>query len=171
MKTGQNFGLMYLMLLVCQVLICNYFTFTPYVMLTLLPAMTLCIPLTVSTVGSMFIALISGLAVDWMAEGIIGLNAASLIPVALLRKTVLRLFFGEDIIIRKDSFSVRKYGNAKVGAAILLPLVIFISIYILLDGAGTRPAWFCLTKGFSSLLCSYLLSLLVVNILTPDDRK
>lgn len=171
MKNGQNFGILYLMLLVCQVLICNYFSFTPYLMLTLLPAMVLCIPLTVSTIGCMFIAFMSAMTVDWMAEGIIGLNAAALTPVALLRKPVLRIFFGEDIITRKDSFSVRKYGNAKVSAAILLPLIVFISIYIFLDGAGTRPLWFCLIKGFASLLSSYLLSLLVVNILTPDDRK
>lgn len=171
MKNGQNFGILYLMLLVCQVLICNYFSFTPYLMLTLLPAMVLCIPLTVSTIGCMFIAFMSAMTVDWMAEGIIGLNAAALTPVALLRKPVLRIFFGEDIITRKDSFSARKYGNAKVSAAILLPLIVFISIYIFLDGAGTRPLWFCLIKGFASLLSSYLLSLLVVNILTPDDRK
>lgn len=171
MRTGQNFGLLYSLLLICQVLLCNYFQFTPYAMLTLLPAMILCVPLTISTTGCMILAFGSGLAVDWIAEGVIGLNASALIPVALLRKPLIRIFFGEDLITRKDSFSLRKYGMAKVSAAILSCLAVFLVIYIFLDGAGTKPLWFNLSRGGITLLCSYLVSLIVVNTLTPDDRK
>lgn len=171
MRTGQNFGLLYCLLLICQVLLCNYFQFTPYAMITILPAMILCIPLSISTLGCMFIAFASGLATDWLAEGIIGLYAAALVPIALLRKPLIRIFFGEDLITRKDSFSFRKYGTAKVSAAILACLIVFLTIYIFLDGAGTRPLWFNLTRGGATLLCSYLVSLIVVNTLTPDDRK
>lgn len=171
MRNGQNFGLLYTLLLICQVLLCNYFQFTPYAMLALLPAMILCIPLTMSTIGCMFLAFASGLAVDWFAEGVIGLNAASIVPVALLRKPLIRTFFGEDLIIRKDSFSLRKYGIAKVSAALLVAIIVYLAIYIFMDGAGTRPLWFNLTKGGVTLLCSYLASLIVVNTLTPDDRK
>ena len=98
MKTGQNFGILYILLLICQVLLCNYFQITPYAMITLLPAMILCVPLTVSTTGCMILAFGSGLAVDWIAEGVIGLNASALIPVAILRKPLIRIFFGEDLI-------------------------------------------------------------------------
>ena len=171
MRTGQNFGLLYTLLLVCQVLLCNYFQFTPYAMLTLLPAMILCVPLTISTIGCMFLAFASGLAVDWLAEGIVGLNASALVPVALLRKPLIRIFFGEDLITRKDSFSLRKYGMAKTSAAILTSLSVFLVIYIFLDGAGTRPLWFNLIRTGVTLVCSYLVSLIVVSTLTPDDRK
>ena len=171
MKTGQNFGILYCLMLVCQVLLCNYFQFTPYIMLTALPAMILCVPLTISTIGCMFIAFFSGLAVDWLAEGIIGLNAASLIPVALLRKPFIRIFFGEDLIVRRDSFSMRKYGMAKVSAALLSSLLVFLAVYITLDGAGTRSLIFNLIRGGFTLICSYILGLAVVNTLTPDDRK
>ena len=171
MRTGQNFGLLYGLLLICQVLLCNYFQFTPYAMLTILPAMILCVPLTVSTIGCMILAFGSGLAVDMIAEGVIGLNASVLVPVALLRKPFIRLYFGEDLITRKDSFSLRKYGMTKVSAAILSCLAVFLVIYIFLDGAGTKPLWFNLTRGGITLACSYLVSLIVVNTLTPDDRK
>ena len=171
MRTGQNFGLLYFLLMVCQVLLCNYFQFTPYAMLTLLPAMILCVPLTVSTIGCMFLAFASGLAVDWLAEGVVGLNASALVPVALLRKPLIRIYFGEDLITRMDSFSLRKYGLAKVSAAIITSLAVFLVIYIFLDGAGTKPLWFNLTRGGITFLCSYLVSLVVINTLTPDDRK
>ena len=171
MRTGQNFGILYCLLLICQVLLCNYFQFTPYIMLAILPAMILCVPLTVSTIGCMFIAFFSGLAVDSLAEGVIGLNAASLVPVALMRKPFIRIFFGEDLITRRDSFSMRKYGVAKVSAALLSSMLIFLIIYITLDGAGTRTFVFNIIRGGLTLLCSYPLSLIVVNTLTPDDRK
>ncbi len=171
MRTNQNFGIIYLLLLICQVLICNFSPLGPYVMLTMLPAMILCIPLNVNTIWCMLIAFSSGLAVDWMSEGLIGINAASLIPVALFRKGFIRLFFGEDLIARSDSFSFSKYGAAKISAALVASLTLFLAIYILLDGAGTRP--FLISLGFfgASLACNWPLALIVTRILTPDDRR
>lgn len=171
MKTAQNFGIIYTLLVICQVIICNYFQFTPYVTLTILPAMILCVPLSINTTGCMLLAFISGLAVDWLSEGIIGLNVAAALPVALMRKAFVRIFFGEDLITRKDSFSFRKNGTAKVTAALLSSIILFLAIYIFLDGAGTRPAWFNLARGAASMAASWLMSLIVVNTLAPDDRK
>ncbi len=171
MRTNQNFGILYSLLLICQIALCNYSPLGPYIMLTILPAMILCIPLKINTVWCMAIAFASGLAVDWLSEGLIGINAAALIPVALARKGVIRLFFGEDLITRSDSFSFSKFGAVKVSAALITSLAIFLAIYILLDGAGTRPQWFNWTHFGASLLSNWLLALLVTHILTPDDRK
>jgi hypothetical protein len=171
MKTGQNFGILYCLLVICQVLLCNYFQFTPYITLTILPAMILCIPLTISTIGCLIITFVTALATDWLAEGIIGLNAVALLPVAILRKPIIGLFIGEDLITRQDSFSFRKNGAAKVNAAILTSLTLFMILYIIFDGAGTRPLWFNLARGAASLACSWIMSIIAVNTLTPDDRK
>lgn len=171
MRTNQHFGITYILLLICQILLCNYSPLGPYIMLTMLPAMILCVPLKTSTIGCMFIAFGSGLAVDWLSEGLIGINAASLIPVALVRKTIIRIFFGEDLITRKDSFSFNKFGTAKVSAAIITAIAIFLVMYIMLDGAGTRPLWFNAVYFGASLISNWLLCLIVTYILTPDDRK
>ena len=171
MKTGQHFGLLYFMLLICQTALCNFSPLGPYIMLSMLPAMILCMPLSINTPVCMFIAFASGLGVDWLAEGLIGLNAAALLPVALARKPIVRIFFGEDLISRGDSFSFRKYGVAKVSAAILSALTVFLAVYIMLDGAGMHPTWFNLAYFGASLVINWILSLLVTHILTPDDRK
>lgn len=171
MRANQNFGILYSLMLVCQIVLCNFSPLGPYIMLSLLPAMILCIPLTVNTIGCMLIAFASGLAVDWLSEGLIGINAASLVPVALARKGIIRIFFGEDLINRGDSFSFNKYGTVKVSAAIMTSLALFLAVYIVLDGAGTRPTWFNLAYFGASLVCNWILSLLVTHILTPDDRK
>jgi quinol-cytochrome oxidoreductase complex cytochrome b subunit len=119
----------------------------------------------------MLLAFATGLSVDWLSEGLIGINAAALVPVALMRKPLIRFFLGEDIITRSDSFSFRKNGVVKISFILLISTVIFLGIYIFLDGAGTRPTWFNLTRVGVSLACNYVLALIVTNILTVDDRK
>ena len=171
MKMNQHFGILYVLLLICQIILCNYSPLGPYIMLSILPAMILCIPLKISTVWCMFIAFGSGLAVDWLSEGLIGINAASLVPVALARKSIVKMFFGEDLITRGDSFSFNKFGTAKVSAALMSAIAIFLLFYVMLDGAGTRPMWFNLAYFGASLVCNWLLALLVTHLLTPDDRK
>jgi hypothetical protein len=119
----------------------------------------------------MFIAFATGLSVDWLSEGLIGINAAALVPVALMRKPLIRFFLGEDIIIRSDGFSFRKNGIGKISFILMISSIIFLAIYIFLDGAGTRPALFNLTRTGASLICNYILAVIVTGILAADDRK
>lgn len=171
MRTGQNSNLLFVILLVCQIALCNFAHLGPYIMVSILPAMIMCIPLTVGTVGCMFIAFLSGLSVDWLSEGLIGINAASLLPVALARTTLVRVILGEDMINRKDSFSIRKNGLGKILTLMIAAGIIFLLVYITLDGAGTRPFWFSTSRFFASLAVNTGLAILTADILSPDDRK
>ena len=171
MRSGQNFWILYILLTICQIVLCNYAYLGPYIMLTMLPVMATCIPLSVSTPVCMVIAFVTGLSVDWLSEGLIGINAASAIPVALCRKTFIRIFLGEDIINRKDSFSIRKNGAGKISILTAASLMVFLAVYIFLDGAGARPFWFGAIRFAASLAANLILALVVVGVLTPDDRK
>lgn len=171
MKVSQHFGIMYFLLVIAQAALCNFCQFGPYVMLSMLPAMVLCMPLSIGTIGCMFTAFAGGLCIDWLSEGLVGLNAAAIVPVALLRKPIIRIFLGEDIITRKDTFSFKKNGPLKISAALMAALIIYVGIYVFLDGAGTRPLWFSLTKFGASLACCFILSLIVTAKLMPSDRK
>ena len=171
MKISQNYSLTFVLLLISQLFLSNYNCLGPYIMLTMLPTLILCLPTSVGTFTSMIIAFGCGFATDLFAEGLLGLNVAALLPVAFCRKGIIRIFLGEDIIVRKDSFSIRKNGLAKVSLAQITVSAIFLAAYIFLDGAGTRPFWFCTSKFFASLGCCWVLGLCVINILTEDDRK
>jgi hypothetical protein len=168
---NQFFGILYFLMVIGQMILCNYFQFTPYIVLSILPAMVLCMPLTIRTPLCMVIAFASGLAVDWLAEGLVGINAAALVPVALARKTIIRVFLGEDLIARNDSFTFKKNGIGKISIALFTALSIFFVIYITIDGAGTRPTSFNIIRFAASVSCSFILSLIVTAVLTPDDRK
>lgn len=169
MKRG--FWIAYVLLLMAQLLLSNYFHVTPYIFLTLLPVMVLCIPIRMGTVSAMLIACLSGLVIDSLSEGVLGLNALSIIPVAYARNGIIGLIFGPELFARKEDFSVGRCGFGKVAAALFLSLLIFLVLYIWADGAGTRPLWFNGLRLLASLGASFLLSLLTLNVLAPDPRK
>ena len=171
MRTNRNFTLIYILLVIGQILICNFINTGPYLMLSVLPALILCLPPGIPVSLLMLMAAISGLAVDWLAEGIVGLNMAALVPVAVIRNFLVRLLFGKELSERNENISIRKSGLPKVSAGILICQTVFLAIYIVIDGAGTRPFLFNLIKFAVSLPCGYLLSLPVVNMLTSCDDQ
>ena len=60
-KTVHNFPVLFLLLIIAQMVISNYFNFSLFVTLSILPAIVMCIPVSVSTLASMVIALDTGL--------------------------------------------------------------------------------------------------------------
>ena len=167
----NSYYFVFFLLAVVQMLICNYLNLSAYLMLTILPVMILCVPLRLPTFWTMLLAFVTGLAVDLLSEGLLGLNALALVPVAFVRKEIIRLIFGDELFARKEDFSVRKNGFGKVAAAIFLVQALFLVIYIWADGAGTRPLAFNAIRFGVSLAAGWALSLLIIDILAPDTRK
>ena len=167
----SGFYLVYLLLTVVQMLICNYFLLSAYLMLSILPVLVLCLPLRVGTAGAMAIAFATGVSVDLLAEGMLGINTLALVPVAYVRKEVIRLIFGDELFAREEDFSVRKNGFGKVALAIFLVQALFLAVYVWADSAGTRPFSFNAIRFGVSLLAGWAVSLLIIDILAPDTRK
>lgn len=168
---SSEFWLVYVLLLLAQLILGNYFTFSPYLMLSVLPVMVLCIPIRVGSVGAMIIAFVSGLIVDLLSEGVLGLNALALVPVAWLRNPVISLVFGGELFARKEDFSATKSGIGKVALALFIVQAVFTLIYVWADGASVRPFWFNATRFGLSLAAGFILSLLAVPALAPDTRR
>ena len=161
----------YALLLIIQMVICNYFHLSPYLMLSILPVMVLCIPIRVSTTAALFIAFGTGFLVDLLSEGLLGINTLALVPLAFARKGIIQLVFGEEVFARNEDFSIKKSGLGKVSIALIIAQALFLLVYILADGAGTRPFSFNLLRFVLSLAAGYGVSILLVDTLTPDSRK
>ena len=86
----NSFALTYVLLTVAQMVLSNYFHFTPYMMITILPVMVLCIPTNVGTVKAMLIAFATGLAVDFFAEGTLGIPRTGRIAQRACHRDVFR---------------------------------------------------------------------------------
>ena len=167
----RTFTLTYLLMVVAQMIFTNYFHFSPLCMVTILPMMVLCVPTKINSVLTMMIAFATGLAVDFLAEGALGINALSLVPVAFARKWLIGSIFGPEPFDHQENITTKKYGFARVSFAMLLMTALFLAIYITADCAGTRPVWFLASKFGISLAASYLVSAPLVNLLSYDDRR
>lgn len=167
MKQGR-FYIAFILLLIGQVCICNFFRFSQYVMLSILPAMIMMIPIRRNSIIALLVAFASSFAVDFFSDGMLGLNIAALLPVALLRFSIIRLVCGEEVFARKEDISIPRQGVWKMSLVIIMALGLFLLIYIFLDGAGTRPFWFNAIRFFASLTAGTFLSLLVTDILEPE---
>ena len=170
MRIEKNNTLMYILLVVAQILVCNFINVGQYVMLSILPVIILCMPLTVPTIALMLIAAVVGIAVDWLAEGIVGLNVLALVPVAFIRNPVAGLLFGKDHTERGEGFSLKKNGFTRFSVAILICQAVFLAVYVAADGAGTRPFLFCFIRVMLSLVCGYVISLPIANMLTSETK-
>jgi len=168
---NSSFVLTYLLFVVAQMLLTNYFHVTPFIMLTILPTMVLCIPTKIDSVVAMLIAFASGLAIDYLVEGSLGINALAIVPVAFLRKPLIDAICGGEPFEQKENITMKKYGIAKISLAIIIVQAVFNAIYVLADCAGTRPFSFIALRFALSVLASYLVSLIIVNPLTYDDRR
>lgn len=166
----KYFLVSYLLMLVLQILICNYLQVSPYITLSILPVMVLMLPIRYGTIVAMILAFLSGLSIDFLAEGLTGINSLAIVPVALLRTPFLRMVFGSAIFSRREDISIRRHGLIKMATAITLAQSLFLILYIWADTAGTRPFSFCLLRFILSLIPGVLLSLPISNILSSDGR-
>ena len=161
-------GLKYFLLFIAQAVLWNYFNFSQYIVIAILPAMILCLPISRSTVEAMLIAFVTGVAMDFLVTGQLGLTAFALVPAGLLRRQVISLVFGSELFARGEELSLHRQGWLKFALAVLLLTAVFLLPYIWLDDAGTRPFWFGAAKFGISLVLSSFVSVFVCDILLED---
>lgn len=167
----RNRYLTYVLVLCVQLLICNYFHVSAYIMLSILPCMILLLPTKCSTLSAMLIAFASGMAVDILAEGVAGLNAVAIVPVAASRRWLCDLIFGGEPVANGEDISIRKYGFIKMSVAIMAVQALFLIIYIWADGAASRSVSFNILRFGASFLCGVAASLMIANIFDWDERN
>ena len=163
--------LKYILLLIAQILLWNFFNFSQYLMISFLPVMILMMPINRSTNATLILAFLSGLAVDFFADGQLGLSIAALLPVALLRRPVIMFVFGNELFSRGENLSTSRQGWEKIIMAIIIATAIFLFVYIMLDSAGTRAFWVDMVKFLASLPVSTLISFFVADILSPENES
>lgn len=167
----QNYIMMFLLIVGVQLLICNYLHISTFLTLSILPCAILLMPTRYSPVVAMLLAFVSGLAVDTLAEGVTGLNALALVPVAGARRWICGFIFGKELTSTGEDVSMMKYGMGKMALAIFIAQFIFLAIYIWVDGAEARPFMFNALRFSVSLVAGTLISLIIANLLDPNERK
>jgi len=170
-RTDTKFVVTWILLILAQVVICDCMFLGPLVTVTLLPALVVFLPLYTRTGTAMLIAFAAGFAVDWLSDGVLGLNMASLVPVALLQKPLVRLFIGEDTVVRTEALSVKKAGWGRLLALSMVSTAVFLLLYVALDGAGERTFGFSALRFACSLAASLPLIAIVIHIFSTRNTR
>ncbi len=153
MKRGQ-FTLVFLLMLVAQALLNNYFGLARYVLISVLPVLILMLPHRMGTIAAMLVAFASGFAVDFFSTGMLGISSLALVPVALVRGLVLDLVFGEEYSSRDEELSLDRFGILKMALAILILCAVFFLVYVWADSAGTVGFWRAVLRWLLSVIVS-----------------
>jgi hypothetical protein len=159
MNSGRNISFAFVLMLFLQVVICQVFQFGSYCVISLLPAMLICLPTSMSTLKCMLSAFFIALFVDFFGDGLLGLNAFSLLPLAYARNFIFTKLFNEELITRGEPLSWRKWGVGLVFGAAFLFEALFLVIYITVDAAGVRDFVPCLQTFLISLPVNLLLGM------------
>ena len=166
---ASRFWISYVILVAVQIVLCDCFNLTQLLTLWFLPVLVLCMPIRTGTVAALLIAFATGMAVDFLSQGVPGLCTAALLPVAFCRRFIIGVVFGSEVFSRSEDISVRRQGIPKMTLAIVMATGLFLLIYILADGAGTRPFWFNAGRFVVSLLVDSVLSLFLAGTLSNDE--
>ncbi len=167
MKRGR-FILLYLTLLVAQIVLCNYFSLSNYVLVSLLPVLILVLPHRMNGIVAMLIAFVSGLTVDFFSTGMLGITSLSLVPVALIRRILMALVFGDEIVTREEETTFGRVGIIKASLIVLISCAIYFLVYIWADSAGTVGFWPAAGRFLLSVIVSTPVCVLVARLLRPE---
>lgn len=160
-----RFILICMVLLIAQILLDNYFPLRRYVLISILPAIIMLTSLDARPIVSMLLAFVVGFAVDFFSTGMLGLSSLALVPVGLVRSSVVAMVFGDELTARGDELSLQRLGIPKMALAALMLCSLYLLVYIWVDSAGTVPFWpsalrFVLSVAVSTPLCLFAARLL-----------
>lgn len=163
-----RFWVIFAVLTVVQILLCNFLDLSRYAVLSFLPVLILMLPLRLGTVPLMLISFALGFTVDFFSTGMLGLMAASLVPVGLLRGGVVSLLFGDELGPREGELTITWFGVPKFALATLILCSVFFASYVCIDAAGTYGFWAGLLRFAVSVAISTPVCLGVAKILRPE---
>lgn len=161
----------FILLFLAQVAVWNYFNFTPYLFVVFLPALILCLPLGYGTVRTMLIAFVVGLAADFLVSGQLGMTSFALVPVALMRQSVVRLAFGSELFARGEDLSFHRQGWQKFLLCTAILTAIYLLVHIWVDSAGMYSLGFCAIKFGISLPVSSALSMAIAYLMLEQTGE
>lgn len=159
---NKIFRILFLVLLfVLQVIISEYLNLGPFVYICLVPVIILNIPMSTRTWVLLLEAFAIGLLLDMFSNGVIGLNSAAAVILAVCRKPLYNVTARRDRQDKTEIPSAANIGANKYLAYLAVCTALYILAYILADGAGISPFWLILVKFPASTVLNILVALLI----------
>lgn len=163
-----RFVIVFALLVLVQIVLCNFLNLSRFVVLSYLPVLVLMLPLRWNDIPMMAFAFGLGFLVDFFSTGMLGLTSLALTPVALARGGIVASMFGDELGAREGELGLSRFGIPKFVLATLLLCAIYFLVYVWADSAGTMGFWQCALRFLLSVLVSTPVCILVATILRPE---
>lgn len=161
----------YAVVLIVQIVLNVFLNLSQYVVISFLPAMIVCLPTRYKTFLVLPLAFAAGFAADLFAGGTVGLSACALLPVAFTRKAMLNVFFGKEYFSRREDIASDTHGYVRTNMCFAFELLLFLLIYVTVDGAGMRPAGFNALRILVSFVVNLAASQVVLLIFASSESS
>lgn len=156
------------LLFLLQVIISDYLNLGPFVCICLIPTILLYIPMSRRVWVLMLEAFAIGLLLDMFSGGVLGLNSAAAVLLALCRKPVYMFSARRD---RQEKIEVPDESNIgfdKYMTYLTACTAIYMLAYTIIDGVGINPLWLIALKFLISTAINVLATLLI-NKAIPES--
>lgn len=153
-----------ILIIVIQLLIDNYLNLGLYLYVAIFPFLILTLPYRYKTIPTMLLSFLLGLSIDFLSNGVLGLNAGALTAMAFVRQGLLQTLVNEQSMGKYDSPAIKGLGFVRFFFYILLSYLIFIFFYILFDNMGFSPFGFNLLKLTFSTLVNGVIMIIICGI-------
>ena len=163
MKSNLWNIILYVLIFVLQVLICNYVDIGAYVYICLIPLIVTGIPMKIDVRITMLAAFGIGLMLDIFSSGVVGLNAASATMLAAFRKPLFNFTVNKEHRYSVEVPSIRNIGLNNYIVYSTVCALLYLTTYTLLDCASFRPLLFILLRILVSLVIDVALIVLISN--------
>lgn len=154
-----------LIVILIQVIICEFVNIWPPLYIAVIPLFIIMLPGNVNDSFLLIIAFCVGLAVDTFSDGLIGLNATACTAMAffkpMLVKGVAKYESFAGATIHLDS---RHIGFSRYLLFILICYSIFFAVYVLLDGIGSGTALFFLLRFVLNVTANVIIAMALERI-------
>lgn len=137
-----------ILLTVCQILLSEYVNIWPVLYIAIFPQLIILLPPALNKSLHMLVAFALGMTIDIFADGVTGLNAAALVAMAYARPMLLKLVFSRAGLENTENCPLlpRNVDVLKLFLLDALMLLVFFTVYVVLDSAGSLPFWYAILK-------------------------
>ena len=155
-----NYWLVFVFLGILQIALSVLFRLPILMTVSIFPMLILYMPGNIGREKSLVLTFGISLAVDFFSDGMLGLSAIALLPIALLRLDILKLVSGEEIFINKRDIPAIHQKGLTMFTSIALATALYFLVFVWVDAAGMRPFGFNVLRWLVSTVVSSLVSYL-----------
>ena len=163
MRWNRNISLFALIavMIIIQIIICDYIYTGPYIHLTLLPLIILSLPAEYRYPKLVIISFAVGFVIDLVSDGVLGLNSAAAVMTATFVRPVSYLTINRERSDKLERVILSDVGFFRYFRYSSYLTLIFLVTYILFDCAGFRQASFILMRIALSYVANIIMILFV----------